>query len=315
MVTAGPGDVVAMLVFARVVERQSFTAAAKVLGLSKSGVSERVTALEEQLGARLLQRTTRRLALTPAGMAFYERCARVAAEADEAAAVAAGVGDGRPRGVVRVNAPITFAQMYLASPLARFLRAEPAVRVELSIADRHVDLVSEGVDLAIRIAGATAPLGGASLMARRLTTDRTVCCGSPAYLAERGTPRYPADLVQHTCLRYSQVRAADEWHFRDALGTFAGPGESAVGLAANNGTVLRELALAGAGLAVLPRHMVLAELAQGRLVPILEDAYRSVDLGIFAVHAHGKHPPASLRVLVEHLVAWFKKGLGDPPGS
>ncbi len=300
-------DVAAMLVFARVIEQRSFTAAAAVLGLSKSVVSARVAALEQKVGVRLLHRTTRRLALTPAGMSFYERCARVAAEADEAAAVAAGVGE-EPRGMVRLNAPVTFGQMFVPAAVAAFLREQPGVRVELSITDRFVDLVTDGVDLAIRIVGT---MRGASLMARKLASDRTVVCGSPEYLARRGTPTRPEDLVHHACLRYAQVRMSDEWRFLGQDATFRVPAEGP--LVASNGTVLREAALAGLGLVVLPRHMVAAELQAGRLVSLLEESFRSVELGIYAVHAHGQHPPASVRALMEFLATWFRRW--DPAGK
>src|SRR5262249_28690425 len=161
-------DVTDMLVFARVVEEKSFTAAARQLGLSKSVVSARVMRLEGRLGERLLHRTTRRLALTDAGLRFYDRCARVAAEADEAAGVAEGVG-AAVRGSLRMTAPVGFAQLHLTAPLAAFLERWPEVRLELSVTDRRVDIVGERFDVAVRVA---ARMAGFSLVARRIATDR-----------------------------------------------------------------------------------------------------------------------------------------------
>ena len=181
-VGASPDEILSMVFFARVVEAKSFTGAAAKLGVSKSVVSARVAALEEQLKVRLLHRTTRKLSLTPEGLALFERCARVVAAADEASAAAAGAGN-TPRGVLRVNAPIVFAEEYLAPPIAAYLARYPDTRVQMSVNDRAIDLVDEGVDVAVRISA--RPHGG-GLTARKLAVDHTVLCASPAYLARRG---------------------------------------------------------------------------------------------------------------------------------
>lgn len=288
---ASPRDLTDMLIFARVVEAMSFTAAARRLELSKSVVSARISALEERLGVRLLHRTTRRLALTDDGVRFHDRCARLAAEADEA--VAAAQGDA-VRGLLRLTAPEGFAQRHLVPPLAAFVERHPDIRLDLSITDRKVDLVGEGYDVAVRIA---ARLADSSLVARRLRSDRIVLCAAPAYLARRGTPRAPAELVQHTCLRYSRQRPREEWAFEGLAVTVDGP------LAASSGTLLREAAIAGVGIAVLPESEIADELAAGRLVTLLDGALRAADLGVFALHA--PRPPARVRALVDHLAACF----------
>lgn len=299
--TATPDDILAMVFFARVVDEKSFTAAAAKLGVSKSVVSARVAALEEQLKVRLLNRTTRKLSLTAEGIALYERCARVVAAADEAALAVAATGD-TPHGVLRVNAPLVFAEHYLSEPIAAYLERYPGVRVELSLDDRMIDLVRDGVDLAVRIAPA---LTDTSLAARKLAVDRTVLCASPEYLARRGTPETPADLLDHDCLIYSLLRVHDEWRFRDASGAkLLLPIEGR--FSAGSGAMLRRAALAGLGLAVMPLFMVSDDLAAGRLQIVLSGSFESVPLGVYAVYPQVKRPPSKVRAFVDLLVAHFK---------
>jgi DNA-binding transcriptional LysR family regulator len=303
---ASPDEILAMVFFARVVEARSFTGAAARLGVSKSVVSTRVAALEEQLKVRLLHRTTRKLSLTPDGLALYERCARITAAADEAAATAAGTGD-TPRGELRVNAPVVFAQDYLAAPMAAYLARFPDVRISLSMTDELVDLVAGGVDVAIRVAPA---LKDDSLVARKLASDHTVLVASPAYLARKGIPREAQDLLAHDCLIYSLLKVSDEWRFREAGGkeVFTLPG-LAGRFSAASGSMLREAALAGMGLAVLPKFMVASHLTAGRLRVVL-DSFAGVGLGLFAVYpqsprGHGRLP-SKVRTFVDLLVAHFR---------
>jgi DNA-binding transcriptional LysR family regulator len=300
-VAAAPDDILAMVFFARVVEARSFTAAAAKLGVSKSAVSARVARLEEQLRVRLLHRTTRRLSLTQEGLALYERCARIVAAADDAAAAVAATGD-TPRGLLRINAPVVFAQEYLAGPIAAYLERHPAVRIELSLADRVIDLVDEGIDVAIRVA---ARLEGSALVARKLAADRTVLCAAPLYLERKGTPRVAQDLVHHDCLIYSLLKVADEWRFRErgSREVFSPPIEGR--FAAASGAVLRQAALAGMGLAVLPTFMVAGDVAAGRLRQVV-DSFTGVDLGIYAVYPEARRPPTKVRALVDLLVAHFR---------
>ena len=299
--TASPDDVMAMVFFARVVEQRSFTAAAAKLGVSKSVVSARIAAFERRLRAPLLHRTTRKLSLTREGLVLYERCARVAAAADEAAAAADRTGD-TPHGVLRVDAPIVFAQERLAAPVAKYLERHQQVRIALTMNDRMIDLVDEGVDVAIRI---TYRLAGAGLVARKLGTDRTVLCASPAYLARKGKPEAPADLVHHDCLVYSLLKEAAEWRFRAGKRIVSVPIEAR--FSAASGAVLRGAALAGMGLAVLPRFMVAADLDAGRLRPVI-DSFEGVALGIYAVYPQpqGGRPSPKVRAFVDLLVAHFR---------
>ncbi|HEU4580462.1 MAG TPA: LysR family transcriptional regulator [Polyangiaceae bacterium] len=299
-------DVQSLLIFARVVEAKSFTAGAARLGISKSVASARIAALEERLGTRLLLRTTRRLTLTPDGLALYEHAAQMASAADAAAATGAGASP-EPRGVLRVNAPVVFAQLYLVEPIAAFLEQHPRVRVELLLADRLVDLVEEGIDVALRI---SARLRDSQLIGRKLCEDHTLVCASPAYLARRGTPREPAELIHHECLRYSLLESADEWRFRDPARprgesrSFSVPVEAR--FHAQSGSVLREAALAGLGLAVLPSFMVARDLAAGTLVQVLAP-YSFVRIAIQALYAPARVLPGNVRAFVDLLSQRFRK--------
>jgi DNA-binding transcriptional LysR family regulator len=299
--TASLDDLVSLALFARVVEAGSFTAAARALGLSKSVVSARVARLEDHLGARLLHRTTRRLSLSQAGTALYERAARMVAAANDASELAEGASR-EPRGRLRISAPVTLSQMFLGPVLAEFLRGHPSVQIDLDASDRMVDLVAEGFDLAVRIVR-IANLRDSSMVARKLATDRLVVVGSPSYLARAGTPRAATDLAHHNCLRYAQVSGSAEWGFR-GLERVRQVVEGS--LVVSDGTVLREAAAAGLGLAVLPSFMVAAELASRRLVAVLDDL-PSREIGIFAVYPHRRNVPAKVRAFVDFLVARFAR--------
>jgi DNA-binding transcriptional LysR family regulator len=298
-------DVVAMVSFARVVEAGSFTGAAARLQVSKSVVSARIAQLEERLGMRLLHRTTRRLSLTPDGLALYERCSRLASLADEAAVHAAGAA-GDARGLLRVTAPNSFAESHLTVPIAAYLARHPDVRVELVLSDKTVDLVEEGIDVAVRI---SAQLRDSSLVVRKLGQDRLVVAASPAYLERRGEPQTPGELVHHECLRYSLLKATDEWRFRDPPTRGGGPASYAVPvegrLLAGNGAVLRQAILNGMGLAVTPWFLVDADVAAGRLRTVL-DAYMDVPLGLYAVYAPARSVPTRVRSFVDTLAAHFR---------
>jgi DNA-binding transcriptional LysR family regulator len=301
MASASSEALLAMITFARVVETRSFTAAAAKLGVSKSVVSERVSALERELKLKLLHRTTRKLSLTPDGLSLYERCARVASAADEAFSAFAGAGD-EPRGLLRVNAPIVFAEEYLVEPIAKFLDEYPEARVELALDDRPIDLVEEGADVAIRI---TTRLMGGGLVARRFASDNPVLCAAPSYLARRGTPILPEELVHHDCLAYSLLKISLEWRFR----TRDRPEPFSVAIEprffAASGALLRRAAVAGLGLAVLPRFMVAADIASERLVRVLDSLYAPT-LGIYAVYPESRRVPSNVRAFVDTLASHFK---------
>lgn len=288
-------DLLGLACFARVVEYRSFTRAAAVLGVSKSVVSARVSRLEARVGERLLIRTTRKLSVTDAGLGVYSHCARLLQEASAATRGASDAG----RGTLRINAPISFAQMYLAAPLARFLAAHPGTSVEVMLSDKLVDLVEERVDVALRI----TRLRDSSLVARKLATTALCVCASPVYLKRKGTPERPEDLLRHDCLRYQHLRAEDEWRFHGPKGRIPVPVSGP--LSVSNGTLLREAVAHGIGLAVLPRFMVDEDLRSGRLVTVLE-RFAPRPVGIHAVHAAGRSPPPLVRALLDTLASEFR---------
>jgi DNA-binding transcriptional LysR family regulator len=295
-------DLPSMALFARVVQLRSFSAAARESAIAKSAVSKRITSLEARLGVRLLVRTTRNLSLTEDGLRFYEHCAALLTSA-RAAEESVSESSATARGPIRINAAVSFAELYLARAIARFLRAYPDVSVTLTIDDRFIDLAQDGFDVAIRIA---RRLTGA-VVARKLATDRMVVCAAPDYLARAGTPREPAELIQHNCLHYALVPATQEWRFR-AGGRGAPVAVPTRGtFVASSGTLIKEAAVAGLGLAVLPRFMVAPDLAAGRLVTVLDDEVTG-ELGIHAVMPHRKHVPARVRLLVDYLAKHFAGG-------
>lgn len=289
---------VAMEAFARVVDRGGFTAAAQDLRISRAMVSRHVQELEQHLGARLLNRTTRKVALTEAGKVFYERSTQLLAEL---AAAEGEVGDlhARPRGILRVNGPVVFGVRHLATMVADYMAAYPEVVVELTLNDRIVDLVEDGYDLAVRI----GHLEDSSLMARRLAPCRIVMCASPEYLARHGVPQTPADLAQHACIRYMFGEGGDVWHMRGPDGPVAvrvgGP------LRTNNGDAMRIAAVRGAGIAVLPSFIVSDELASGALVPVLTGMREGVEMAVHAVYPPGRNPSAKVRSFIDFLVPRF----------
>ncbi|MGL4967111.1 MAG: LysR family transcriptional regulator [Inquilinus sp.] len=288
----------AMIVFAQVVDSRSFSAAAARLGLSKSAVSKQIAKLEDRLGARLLNRTTRTLSPTDAGQDFYERCIRVAREVEEAERAITHLS-AEPRGLLRLNAPASFGREYLAPLVPEILARWPELRIEALFEDRFVDVVAEGFDLVIRI----TRLQDSSLVARRIASCRRLVCAAPSYLARRGVPRTPAELLQHDCILYSYATDQNEWEFvgpDGRLETVRVDGR----LRANNAEVTLAALLAGAGLALSPDFIVGPDIAAGRLVPLLTD-YENPFGAIYAVWPHNRNLAPKVRAVVDFLVERF----------
>jgi DNA-binding transcriptional LysR family regulator len=296
-VTASLDDLVSMAVFARVVEARSFTGAATALGLSKSVVSARVAALEERLGVRLLHRTTRRLTLTEDGARLHEKCARMVAAADEASEVLQSVGT-EPEGVVRVTAPVGVGLRHLPGILREMAEQYPKVRVEVSLAERTVDLVAEGFDVAIRV---SARLTDSTLVARRCGTERMVVCGAPSYFARHGVPASPHDLAHHNCMRLSALPR--EWTFRSGKQPLIVPVSGS--LVVDNISLLHQAAIDGVGLAMLPAALVAADLSAERLRRVLAE-HSLGESAVWVLHPYGKHVPAKVRAFVDQVVAHFR---------
>ncbi len=286
---------VSLKAFVAVVNTGSFAAAAAKLGLSRAMTTKHIQTLEEALGARLLNRTTRRLALTEAGRAFHARSERILADLEEAEA-AVGDATATPKGLLRVAAPMSFGVLHLGTAIADFMCECPEMAVELLLNDRTIDLIEEGVDVAVRI----GRLADSSLIAKRIAPARMAVCASPDYLARHGTPTTPDDLVKYACLEYTLAARGQEWAFVDAEGRgktvrVAGP------LKANNGEVLMAAALAGRGIALLPTFMTGAHLAAGRLVRVLAPTWQPEDIAIFAVYPPTRHLSAKVRRFVDFL--------------
>lgn len=287
--------------FVAVVEARSFVGAADATGQSTTAVSRHVGELEQRLGVRLLQRTTRRLSVTPEGEAFYARCKEVLAAIDEAESEVT-TQNVEPSGLIRVNAPLTFGVLHLAPLWGRFIEQHPKVSFDVTLSDRVVDLVEEGYDLAVRI----TRMPNSTLVSRRLASSRLVLCASRSYLDAHGVPREPRDLASHQVISYSYLSSGDEWHFEGPQG----PERVRVNprFQTNNGDTCRVAALADQGIILQPDFIVADDLRHGDLVELMP-GYRSAEIGIYAVYPTRKHLPLKLRRLVDFLVAAFH----DPP--
>lgn len=286
-----------MAVYRRVVELDGFAAAARDLRMSNGSVSKHVARLEEQLSVRLLNRTTRRISLTEAGRGFYERCVRILDEVEEAKASAASES-GSPRGTLRVNAPMSFGIRHLAQALPEFMARYPDLAVDLSLNDRYVSLLDEGYDVAVRIGS----LADSGLVARRVGTSRLLPVAAPSYLAARGEPQTPRDLLGHECLSYTLRSSGGEWRFHGP----EGPVSVRVSgrLRVDNGDVLATAAAAGLGIVLSPAFLVDDLLRDGRLRVVLP-GYRTESADIHAVFPHSRHLSAKVRVFVDFLAEKF----------
>lgn len=291
-----------MNVFVKVVETGSFAGAARRLNVSPGVVTTRIKDLEEHLGIRLLNRTTRNVSLTEVGRTFYEGCLRLLGEVEELERLASDL-HRRPRGVLRVNATPSFGVLHLAPMIARFTALYPEVSVELILSDRMADLVDEGFDVAVRV----EPLPESSLVARRLSPVHFVVCGAPSYLEQHPAPRTPEELADHNCLTLSQFAHAD-WDFTGPRGE-AHTVRVAGNLRANNAAALREAAVAGQGLVRQPTYLVGGDIKAGLLVPVLTD-YMGTEATILALYPHRHHLSAKVRAFVDFLVERF----GHDPG-
>ncbi|MDG5494789.1 LysR family transcriptional regulator [Niveispirillum sp. BGYR6] len=286
--------------FTLVAEGRSFTRAADRLGLSKSAASRRIGELETRLGARLFNRTTRHISLTQVGEGFYQRVSQIL-EALEEAERSVASQHAAPRGRLKLAAPMSFGIQHLSSAVAEFMERYPEVEVEMELSDRFVDLVDEGFDLAVRI----GRLKDSSLVARRLCPVRAVLCASPGYLARRGTPQVPADLLQHDCLIYTNSSTPEQWSFRTEPGAEETRSIRVNGrLYANNGDALREAAVTGQGLVLLPTFIVGEALSRGRLVPVLDD-YLLSQSAVHAVYPANRHLSPKVRAFVDFLASRF----------
>ncbi|MBY5546239.1 LysR family transcriptional regulator [Rhizobium leguminosarum] len=291
-----------ILIFMAVVDAGSFIAGGQAVGLSRSAAGKAVIRLEDRLGVRLLNRTTRTLSLTEEGRMFYERGLRILVSVDEAEASVAGQ-DSTPRGVLRLTVDDAFGRLVVLPLLEKYLRAWPDIQVEVSFTDRLADIVEEGFDLAIRI-GATAT--DTRLVSRVIATYKARLCASPSYLAERGEPRDVDDLAIHDCLIFAGRNQRQGWRFRGEGGSWIkAQGRSRLRL--DSGEAIRDAALAGLGIALLPDFLVTDDLAAGRLRQILAD-FETDDAKIVTLYPDKRLLEPRVRRFIDLIVEELGRG-------
>ena len=287
-----------MKTFAAVVDGGSFVQAADLLGMSKPTVSRYVADLELRLGVRLLQRTTRKLSLTEEGRAFYGRCKTVLADVELAEEEITSKSVAI-KGLVRVNVPVSFGLLELAPLWPGFMAQYPDVVLDITLADRVVDLVEEGYDLAVRI----ARLPNSSLVSRQLASARMVLCASPGYLRKHGKPKHPSDLTQHAVMSYSLLATGDQWEFEGPEGKVAVTVKPV--MRTNSGDTCIAAARMHRGVVFQPSFMVSADLQSGALVELMPQ-YRSLEFGIYAVYPTRQHVSPKVRALIDFLAKTMK---------
>jgi DNA-binding transcriptional LysR family regulator len=287
-----------MAAFVRAVELGGFSVAARELGLTPSAISKLVTRLEDRLGVRLLNRTTRRLALTPEGEAYFHRTQRILADIDEAENELASFR-GRPKGLLRINVGTAFGMHQLTPALPDFLARYPEMQVDLTVTDRVVDLLDEGADLGIRLGA----LADSSLVARKICDLERVVCASPAYLRKHGTPKKAEDLARHNCLSISYSAALRRWPFATPNGVRHV--EVSGNVHASTAESLLQLALLGVGVIRLSDAIVGAAIAEGKLVPLLQDLHHAEPLPLHAVYPQGRHRSPRVAAMIDFLLERF----------
>ncbi|WP_448572388.1 LysR family transcriptional regulator [Trichothermofontia sp.] len=287
-----------MRAFAHVVETGGFAAAARKLGLSRSQVNKLVASLEDHLQVQLLHRTTRRVTPTDTGLAFYDRCLAILTDVADAEQSVLQLHT-EPKGTLRINAPMSFGTRHLAPALMTFLAQYPDLKVELALNDRFIDPIAEGFDLTMRI---SEPFQTTSLVSHRLLPTQRVLCAAPVYLAAHPSPQHPHNLAEHSCLHYGHLPETSQWHL-------IGPdGEHRITvrgrLCSNNGEALREAALKGLGIALLPRFIVAPDLEAGHLQVVLP-AYQPPEIFIYVLYPVNRHLSTKIRLLTAFLKVYF----------
>ena len=293
-----PQLLVDLILFITIVEQKSFTAAAKHFDITKSVVSKYITRLEKNMGVQLLRRSTRKLSLTEAGQALYDRCAHIKADLEEAEQAALNT-HVKPRGSLRISSTMSFGNLHLVPAIAEFKRQHPEVKVELYLGEHYDDLIEHGLDLSIRI----GKLPDSNLAARKLTVRRMRACASPDYLKRHGRPKTPHDLHKHNCLLYLNSPTGNEWHFESPKGkqVIKINGD----FASNNSQNLEAAAVAGIGIVFLPGYMMTKHIKQGKLISLFDDYCRK-NIEIHAVYPATRHLAAKVRVFIDFLVTRFQ---------
>ncbi|UGQ48559.1 LysR family transcriptional regulator [Massilia endophytica] len=293
----------ALEVFVEVVRKDGFARAAEALGTSPANVTRYIGDLEAHLNTRLLNRSSRKMSLTPSGEALFERARSILEEVQETEALVSSAAV-QPRGLLRINAPLSFGILHLAPLWPQFAARYPDVKLEVSLVDRVVDIVEEGFDMAVRIARSSPP----GNVARTLATSRNVVCASPDYVARHGMPLEPGELQQHRCIVYANNSTSDEWPF---IGRAGKPLLVKVpsAMQTNNGDTARAAALGGMGIICQPTFLVGQDLAAGRLVQVLP-GWQTPSIDVQAVYPSRRHLNAKVRVMIDFLAEAFS---GVPP--
>jgi DNA-binding transcriptional LysR family regulator len=285
----------AMRVYVAVVESGSLVGASDGLNTSNAAVSRHIAALEAHLGARLLNRTTRRLSMTDAGQDFFARAHQILADVAEAEALA-GESAVRPAGLLRISAPLSFGILRMSQWLPGFIARYPDLKLDVDLTDRVVDLANDGIDVAVRIARQPA---STNVIARRIAPIPVVACAAPTYLARRGCPQVPEDLAAHDTLSFSYLSTGDNWTFRDAAGR-----ETTIRIRpqvhATNGDILCELAVRGLGVIYQPSFIVERHIVSGALDPVLT-GWTTGGLNLYALYLSRKFLSAKVRVFIDYL--------------
>ena len=289
-----------MRAFVEVVNHSGFAAAGRQMGLSRSVVNKLVAQLESELDVQLLQRTTRRVSPTDTGRAYYERCVDILAEVS-AAERAVGQLQIEPKGTLRMNAPMSFGTMHLAKAIAHFMKRYPDIQVQLTLNDRFINLIEEGFDVTLRIAELKEDQ---PLITHAIAPINRIICVAPSYLKMHGTPIDPSELRHHDCLKYGHFATQNYWQLTNQNGKQTNVRLRCKGYA-NNGEVLREEAIAGVGIALLPTFIVSQALQSGQLVQILSD-YCPPPLTAYLGYAANRHLSTKIQVLTAFLQDWFK---------
>lgn len=286
-----------MTAFTKVVESGGFSAASRRLNMSVTMVSSHIQALEERLGVRLLNRTTRKVSLTEAGRAYYERCSQILAEVAEADE-AVGELQSTPRGVLRLNIAQAVAGV-IGRVIAAYVGRYPSASVDMTMTDRMVDMVEEGYDLAVRV----TPMPDSNLIVRRLASFRNILCASPAYLARHGAPKSPQDIAAHNCITYQYYPYGHDWRF------LSGTSELSVrvsgNFSCNSAAALVQAGVSGVGLLLVPSFMAETEVKAGLLVPVLKDSLAAVEFEVCALYPHRRHLSAKVRAFIDLLTEQF----------
>ena len=285
--------------FIRVVEAGSISGAADRLGVAKSAVSRRLKELEKHLGVELFHRTTRKMNLTDTGRSFYHQAVRILDDVLEAE-IATSQAHGTLKGSLKIALPSSFGLMHMGPVINEFLKENPQIEFDLDFNDREVDLIQEGFDLAIRIAN----LPDSSLIARRFAPIKTVICASPDYLEQMGVPRSPDDLIQHQCLVYSLLRDYEYWNLTDAEGN-ENRTRIRPYLKASTGEFLRDAAVEGRGIILVPTFIAYKEIESGALVPLLKE-YKTQQINAYAIYPQTRHLSQRVRTFVDFLVKQFE---------